>query len=367
MPSEPERKIGFLQVSSVFFGTMEIQDLSEFSFDLPENQIAKHPSSRRDESRLLVLDRKEDTLLEEVSFASVRNHLKKGDVLIANTARVSKRRVYLKTISGRRHEALFLSGGNDNIWKALIRNSKKLKEGTPLVAEESASLEFIVLNKEEEFTFLKCTSDFREEDFESIGKIPIPPYFKRESSEEDSIRYQTVYAKNLGSVAAPTAGLHFTTELLSEIRNAGIDFVELELRVGYGTFQPLSQEHFREKKLHEESYFISTEVSEILNSAKEAGRRIVSVGTTTLRALESSYDPQTRRFRAGEDTTRLFLQPGDRISSCDGLITNFHLPESSLLLLVCAFAGKERVLSAYRYAVKNGFRFFSYGDAMLLL
>ncbi|WP_039948860.1 tRNA preQ1(34) S-adenosylmethionine ribosyltransferase-isomerase QueA [Leptospira fainei] len=346
---------------------MEIQDLSEFSFDLPEDQIAKHPSSRRDGSRLLVLDRKRNALLEEVSFTSVRKYLKKGDVLIANAARVSKRRVYLKTISGRRHESLFLSRGEGNIWKTLIRNSKKLREGTSLRSEESDSFEFIVLHKKEEFTFLKCKPDFREEDFEIIGKIPIPPYFKRESSEEDSIRYQTVYAKNLGSVAAPTAGLHFTPELLSEIRNAGIDFVELELRVGYGTFQPLSPEHFREKKLHEESYFISSEVSEVLNSAKKTGRRIISVGTTTLRALESLYDPEAERFRAGEGTTRLFLQPGDRISSCDGLITNFHLPESSLLLLVCAFAGKEQVLSAYRHAVRKGFRFFSYGDAMLLL
>ncbi|TGK08923.1 tRNA preQ1(34) S-adenosylmethionine ribosyltransferase-isomerase QueA [Leptospira fletcheri] len=347
---------------------MEIGDLSEYSFNLPEDLIAKVPASDRDGSRLLVLSSPDGVLKEEPFFSEILKYLKEGDVLVANSTRVARRRVFLRTPSGRRHEALFLDpSGRPNEWRALVRNSKKLKSGTVLQDEISGRFSFTVTGREEEFTYLTASPDFMEIDFETIGRIPIPPYFKRESSEEDSVRYQTVYSKILGSVAAPTAGLHFTPELLERIRTLGVEFAELELRVGYGTFSTLTATQFREKKLHEEFFSISSEVAETLRLAKKQGRRIISVGTTTLRALEAAYDSKTRSFLSGESSTRLFLQPGDPILSCDCLITNFHLPESSLLLLVCAFAGKDAVLNAYRYALQNGFRFYSYGDAMLLL
>ncbi|TGL58780.1 tRNA preQ1(34) S-adenosylmethionine ribosyltransferase-isomerase QueA [Leptospira sarikeiensis] len=346
---------------------MEFQDLSDFDFDLPEEQIAKFPAAQRDRSRLLVLGRKSEFLKEEPEFARILEYLKPGDLLVANATRVSKRRVFLLSKTERRHEAMFLSETSPGIWKTLIRNSKKLKIGDRLLDEKTGTFGFSVLDKEEEFTILRSGSELDENKFELIGNTPIPPYFKRESTSEDDLRYQTVYSKNLGSVAAPTAGLHFTPELLDKLKTIGIGFLELELKVGYGTFQSLSQDHFSNKKLHEEEYYIPEETAQILNSAKQGKSRIISVGTTTLRALESSYDPDIEKFKAGSGNTNLFLQPEDSILSCDGLITNFHLPQSSLLLLVSAFAEKQKILNAYKYAIDRKFRFFSYGDSMLIL
>ncbi|TGK01863.1 tRNA preQ1(34) S-adenosylmethionine ribosyltransferase-isomerase QueA [Leptospira langatensis] len=345
---------------------MKFKDLSEFDFELPDEQIAKFPASKRDKSRLLVLGRTKDFLTEEPEFTGILKYLKEGDVLVANHTRVSKRRVFLVTSSGRRHESLFLSELEPGIWKTLLRNSKKLRTGDRIFDEESRSFVFSVVGKQEEFTLLKAESQFDEMSFEKIGRIPIPPYFKRESSFEDDIRYQTVYSKNLGSVAAPTAGLHFTPELIGELQKKGVQFLDLELKVGYGTFQPLTEEHFSQKQLHEEFFLLPERTAQALNQAKKEKRRIISVGTTTLRALEASYQ-EKKEFKAGEGTTKLFLQPGDPILSCEGLITNFHLPESSLLLLVSAFSEKKRLMDAYRYAVQKGFRFFSYGDSMLIL
>lgn len=346
---------------------MEFSDLSEFDFDLPEELIAKHPVAQRDKSRLLYMGRTSSLLREEPEFINIKEYLRPGDVLIVNSTRVSKRRVFLKTPNGRRHEALFLNASSDGIWKVLLRNAKKLKVGDILIDEVSERFSFLVFGREEEFTLLRASDEFHETSFESVGKIPIPPYFKRQSDAEDEIRYQTVYSKSLGSIAAPTAGLHFTPELISDLRNFGVEFLDLELRVGYGTFQPIVESNFAEKKLHEEYFHLSRETVSRLDLAKSENRRIISVGTTTLRALESSYDPVQKKFREGESSTRLFLQPEDSILSCEGLITNFHLPQSSLLLLVSAFSSKEKVMDAYRFAIQRRFRFFSYGDAMLIL
>ncbi|PJZ70913.1 tRNA preQ1(34) S-adenosylmethionine ribosyltransferase-isomerase QueA [Leptospira perolatii] len=346
---------------------MDFQELSDFQFELPEDQIAKNPASSRDQSKLLVLDRSNGEKLEEKSFDCILKYLVSGDVLVVNNTKVSKRRVYLLSSSGRRHEALFLGQDRNANWKALVRNSRKLKIGEILRDEKTGSISFILCGKEKENVLLSAPSEFTEETFDRIGQTPIPPYFKRESTEEDDIRYQTVYARGLGSVAAPTAGLHFTPELIKRCKDSGIQFLELELKVGYGTFQPLTEENFQSKSLHEESYFLPEQTASKLNQARAQNRRIISVGTTTLRVLETAYDPSLKMFRAGEGKSTLFLQPEDRIESSDGLITNFHLPQSSLLLLVCAFAKKEWVLSAYKYAISNHFRFFSYGDAMLIL
>ncbi|TGK03970.1 tRNA preQ1(34) S-adenosylmethionine ribosyltransferase-isomerase QueA [Leptospira semungkisensis] len=346
---------------------MKFTDLSEFDFELPEEQIAKFPASKRDQSRLLVIGRTKDFLTEEAEFTSILKYLKRGDVLVANHTRVSKRRVFLVTSTGRRHESLFLSEVQPGVWKTLLRNSKKLKIGDTLFDEVSRNFSFSVIGKQEEFTLVQAGTEWNEESFEKVGRTPIPPYFKRESSSEDDIRYQTVYSKNLGSVAAPTAGLHFTPELISKLQSNEIEFLDLELRVGYGTFQPLTEEHFSQKKLHEEFFLMPERTTQILNQAKKENRRIIAVGTTTLRALEASYQKEKNEFKVGEGSTTLFLQPGDPIQSCEGLITNFHLPESSLLLLVSAFSEKNRMMDAYRYAVQKGFRFFSYGDSMLIL
>ncbi|EIE01264.1 tRNA preQ1(34) S-adenosylmethionine ribosyltransferase-isomerase QueA [Leptospira licerasiae] len=346
---------------------MEFQDLSDFDFELPEDQIAKFPAAKRDKSRLLVLGRTREFLKEETEFSKILNYLIEGDVLVANATRVSKRRVFLVTETGRRHEAMFLSETEPRVWKTLTRNSKKLKLGDTVSDEATGNFLFTVERKEEEFTFFRAEIQLDENSFELIGRTPIPPYFKRESTTEDDVRYQTVYSKNLGSVAAPTAGLHFTPELLEELKNRNIEFLKLELKVGYGTFQSLSEDHFTNKKLHEEEFDLPSQTAELLNLAKKNGKRIISVGTTTLRALESAYDPDTKTFRSGEGKTRLFLQPEDSILSCEGLITNFHLPKSSLLLLVSAFAEKEKILKAYEFAIARNFRFFSYGDSMLIL
>ncbi|PJZ65862.1 tRNA preQ1(34) S-adenosylmethionine ribosyltransferase-isomerase QueA [Leptospira wolffii] len=360
-------KIGSRRKARVFIGRMKISDLSEFDFELPEELIAKFPAPERDRSRLLCIGRTRSFLTEEKEFLEIRKYLRKGDVLVANSTRVSKRRVFLRTKAGRRHEALFLSEVEPGIWKALVRNSKKLKPEEILQDEVVAGFSFKLVGRSEEFSLLQASPEFREESFEQIGRIPIPPYFKRESGPEDEIRYQTVYSRALGSVAAPTAGLHFTSGLISDLKNSGIEFLDLELRVGYGTFQPIGENHFAEKRLHEERFLLPEYTVFRLNLAKKEKRRILSVGTTTLRALESSYDPISDSFRMGEGETTLFLQPGDPVRSCDGLITNFHLPQSSLLLLVSAFAGKENILNAYRFAIEHKFRFFSYGDAMLIL
>ncbi|PJZ24831.1 tRNA preQ1(34) S-adenosylmethionine ribosyltransferase-isomerase QueA [Leptospira hartskeerlii] len=346
---------------------MEFQDLSDFDFELPEEQIAKFPAAKRDKSRLLVLGRTQNFLKEESEFSKILNYLREGDVLVANATRVSKRRVFLITKTGRRHEAMFLSESEPGTWKTLTRNSKKLKLGDIVSDEATGKFLFSVERKEEEFTIFRSETQLDENSFEIIGRTPIPPYFKRESTSEDDIRYQTVYSKNLGSVAAPTAGLHFTPELLEELKNRNIEFLKLELKVGYGTFQSLNEDHFTNKKLHEEEFDLPIETKNVLDSAKKNGKRIISVGTTTLRALESAYDPNTKTFQSGEGKTRLFLQPEDSILSCEGLITNFHLPQSSLLLLVSAFAEKEKILRAYKFAIEQNFRFFSYGDSMLIL
>ncbi|MGJ4754261.1 tRNA preQ1(34) S-adenosylmethionine ribosyltransferase-isomerase QueA [Leptospira kmetyi] len=344
---------------------MLFEDLKEFEFILPEERIARYPAPDRDESRLMVLDVRSGNILSEPSFKNIVSYLKEGDVLVANHTKVSKRRVYLKT-ELRVHEAMFLEEHN-GIWKCKIRNSKKLKDGKRLTDEKTRRITFAVEKKEEEFVFLKPERPLTEEDFEQIGEIPIPPYLKREANSDDEIRYQTLFAKTPGSIAAPTAGLHFSEKLFATLREKKITLCTLELKVGYGTFQPLTEENFQNQKLHREEFFLGKESVEILNRAKQEQRRIVSIGTTTLRALESAYDRSTNSFQEGWGATELFIRPDDLLYSCEGLITNFHLPGSSLLLLVSAFAGKDLILKAYQKAIREEFRFYSYGDAMLIL
>ncbi|EMY78583.1 S-adenosylmethionine:tRNA ribosyltransferase-isomerase [Leptospira weilii serovar Ranarum str. ICFT] len=344
---------------------MLYEDLKEFEFLLPEERIARYPAIHRDESKLMILDANTGKIWNEPSFKNLVSYLKEGDVLIANHTKVSKRRVYLKTLA-RIHEVMFLEE-KELLWRCKIRNSRKLKVGETLSDKKTQTISFTVEKKEGEFVFLKPEHTLQEKDFQQIGEIPIPPYLKREADLQDEIRYQTLFAKTPGSVAAPTAGLHFSESIFETLKEKKIQLCTLELKVGYGTFQPLTRENFQNQKLHREEFFLEESSAEILNLAKQEGRRIFSIGTTTLRALESAYDFATDSFRSGPGATELFIQPEDRLKSCEGLITNFHLPGSSLLLLVSAFAGKESILNAYQKAIAEDFRFYSYGDAMLIL
>ena len=375
--------------------------LADYGFDLPDRLIARHPPAERGDSRLLVvpatgpagfpggfvgtptnatpefLDRR---------FADLPGLLEPGDLLVVNNTRVSHRRLELRRSTGARIEALFLrpltNDGPPEAWACLIRGLAKLKDGERLQAPGGLEFAFVrvptieageaggngvlrpVLPGSDEPAWQDATE--AEAYFADHGQVPIPPYLGRVAGEDDRRRYQTIYADRPGSVAAPTAGLHFTQSIIEEIRARDIEIVSVELEIGYGTFAPLSAENFTSGRLHQETYQISTETADRLN---RPGRRI-AVGTTALRALEANIREQhpgnDGPFTAGRYSTGIFLHPPDHIHSVDGLITNFHLPESSLLMLVACFTGRERVLAAYRHAVRGEYRFFSYGDAMLL-
>ncbi len=343
-------------------------NLSEYNFHLPEELIARYPAEKRDESRLMIVNRKTGTIHIEPFFRNIENFFVSGDILVFNQTRVSKRRVYLKNKSGREFECIFLEKNlreGKEAWKCLVKNVRKLKPNEKLFSNQD-EIYFTLNRNEAGDIFLLPSVAISEEIFETIGTIPIPPYLKRKAEDEDNKRYQTIFAKSPGSVAAPTAGLHFTEDLKSSLQNKGIIFTDVELCIGYGTFSPVTEKQILEKKLHEEEFRIPEKTLSILNEAKDK-QRIISLGTTTFRTLESSYDANTMRYVKQEGITNLFVQPGDRVESIDGLITNFHLPESSLLLLVAAFAGKELILEAYRKAIESKMRFYSYGDAMLVI
>lgn len=342
--------------------------LNEYDFHLPEEQIAKEPAKTREGSRLLLVNRSESAISEGPFFSNIGNWLKAGDVLVYNETKVSHRRVYLQVATGRVHESVFLEevDGNPLEWKCILKNRAKLKLGDKLQPLSFPNFSFSYLGAKEELSILRVDKKLEESDFDAFGKIPIPPYLKRESTPEDSVRYQTIFAKTPGSVAAPTAGLHFSEELKESLRKQNVNFVPVELRIGYGTFQPLSEQNLQEKRLHTESFVMSSETAEILTAARKENRRVIAIGTTALRVLESVYDPASKSYKANSSQTDIFLMPGDDILSIQGLITNFHLPKSSLILLVSAFAGKDLVLKSYHYALEKNFRFYSYGDAMFL-
>ncbi|EOQ86931.1 S-adenosylmethionine:tRNA ribosyltransferase-isomerase [Leptospira yanagawae serovar Saopaulo str. Sao Paulo = ATCC 700523] len=342
--------------------------LNEFDFHLPEEQIARFPAKNRDESRLLLVDKTAERFWETPFFRDIREWVKPGDVFVYNETKVSYRRVYLQVTSGRIHESIFLEAEDDGsrIWTCILKNRAKLKLGEVLTPVGFPSFSFRYEGKKEELSTLVSENTVTDSDFEIFGTIPIPPYLKRNVTEEDKLRYQTIFAKKSGSVAAPTAGLHFTESLRKELQNHGAEFLPVELQVGYGTFRPLTAEQWQTKTLHKERYEITEVTASRLNDAKKAGRRVIAIGTTSLRVLETVFDSQQQKYKVGVGQTDIFLSPGDKIESVQGLITNFHLPKSSLLLLVSAFANSRLVMNAYRYALQNKFRFYSYGDSMFL-
>jgi len=350
-------------------------DLQDFDFQLDESRIARYPIERRDESKLMVVERKTGRISIEKHFKNIISYLKPSDQIFYNETRVSKRRVYLNfaihrkkdELHFRKHEALFIEKLDQDSWVCLLKNAKKLKVGDYLTSP-SQKVVFQILEKRERDCILSPNLPLNEDFFEAEGNLPIPPYMKREASQLDDSRYQSIFAKTSGSIAAPTASLHISEELKQKIETKGIQFSPVVLDIGYGTFQPISQEDIVKKKLHKENVFIPQSTLDQWKLASSSGSRRICLGTTTLRALESMKRFADLNSENGwTGSTDIFITPNDTIDTIDGLITNFHLPKSSLLLLVSAFANRELVLEAYQKAIENEFRFYSYGDAMIIV
>ena len=336
----------------------------DFWYELPPELIAQTPCAQRDGSRLLRLDRASGAT-EHTMFRSLPNFLRPGDCLVFNDSRVIQARLIGERSGGGTAEILLLKPLADGCWECLAKPGRKLRPGAVVTFGEGLMTAEIVSCGEEGLRTvrLSCEGDF-DELLQKLGKTPLPPYIKEEL--DDPERYQTVYSKNPGSAAAPTAGLHFTPEIFSRLSKIGVKTAFLTLHVGIGTFRPVKEEDISEHKMHTESYCVTPECAETVNSAKASGGRIIAVGTTSCRVLESVAD-ENGVIPACSGETNIFLYPGCRFRAIDGLLTNFHLPESTLIMLVSAFAGKDNVLAAYREAVREKYRFFSFGDAMLIL
>jgi S-adenosylmethionine:tRNA ribosyltransferase-isomerase len=356
--------------------------LSDFDYELPPGAIAQEPAPVRDQARLLVHERARDATHHRRVF-ELEEFLRPGDLLVVNDTRVLRARLFARRSSGGRIELLLVRPeAEPGTWSALIHPARRLRAGECLALEggrESVRLVSRSLAADGQ-AGMEWSVRFEEQGgaladpariMERSGHVPLPPYVERADDERDAVRYQTVYARAPGAVAAPTAGLHFTPELLGRLAERGIARAALTLHVGPGTFQPVKSEHVEEHVMHAERYVLPEETALAVSAARARGGRVVAVGTTAVRVLESCVAPGAAGERgelvpkSGE--TRLFLYPGARFRVVDGLLTNFHLPRSTLLMLVCAFGGRERVLRLYREALELGYRFYSYGDAMLLL
>lgn len=339
--------------------------VSDFNYSLPQELIAQVPIKNRDESRLMVLDKKNKTIEHKI-FKDIINYLKPGDCLVRNNTKVIPARLYgIKEETGINVEFLLLNRIEGDYWEVMVRPGRRLKEETKVIFGNGIlQAEILEImnggNRKVKFTYEGIFNEI----LDKIGLMPLPPYIHEKLKEKD--RYQTVYAKYEGSAAAPTAGLHFTNELLEEIRQKGIDIANVTLHVGIGTFRPVKEENVEEHAMHTEHFYIKQEDVEKINKAKKEGHRIIAVGTTSCRVLESIAD-ENGYVKPIEADTGIFIYPGYEFKCIDGLITNFHLPESTLIMLVSALAGKDYIMHAYEEAVKEKYRFFSFGDAMAIL
>ena len=337
--------------------------LSDFDYELPEELIAQTPISKRDTSRLMILDKKTGEITHK-HFHDIIHELNKGDVLVLNDTKVIPARLIgTKEETGAVIELLLLKDLGENIWECLSRPAKRLKEGT--IVTFSPKLKAKVVEKKEEgiVRVQLIYNGILMEILDELGEMPLPPYIHEKLQDKD--RYQTVYAKNIGSAAAPTAGLHFTKELLDELKNKGVEILFITLHVGLGTFRPVEVENVLEHHMHSEFYQMSKDVAEKLNLAKKEGRKIYAVGTTSVRTLETIMH-KYYEFKECSGNTDIFIYPGFEFQAIDGLITNFHLPKSTLLMLVSALSSREIILHAYKIAVEEKYRFFSFGDAMFI-
>lgn len=336
----------------------------DFDFELPEELIAQTPIVKRDSSRLMVVDKQTGELSHHV-FSDIVDLLSSGDVLVLNDTKVMPARLFgVKEDTLAHIEVLLLKNIKDDIWSCLVRPGKRVKEGTVISFGDGLLKAKCISVKEDgirEFQFIYDGIFY--ELLDKLGTMPLPPYIKEKLEDKD--RYQTVYAKNIGSAAAPTAGLHFTKELLENIKNKGVKICYVTLHVGLGTFRPVTVEDVTNHKMHSEYYEMDEEVANTLNKAKEEGRKIISVGTTSVRVLETVMN-KYNKFCKCNGWTDIFIYPGYKFKAVDNLITNFHLPKSTLIMLVSALASKDIILNAYKEAVKEKYRFFSFGDSMFI-
>ena len=337
--------------------------VSEFNYNLPEELIAQTPIEKRDESRLMILDRSKKTI-EHKKFKDIIDYLEPGDVLVRNNTKVIPARLYGQKETGAKVEFLLLNNIEVDVWECIVRPGNKLHIGTKVIFGDGILIAEILEimpggTRKVEFHYQGIFNEI----LDQIGLMPLPPYIHESLKEKD--RYQTVYAKYDGSAAAPTAGLHFTEELLKKLEEKGIIIANVTLHVGIGTFRPVKEDTVEEHKMHTEHYYIKQEDVDKINNAKKNGKRVIAVGTTSCRVLETIAD-ENGMVKETEGDTGIYIYPGYKFKCLDGLITNFHLPQSTLLMLVSALAGKDYIMQAYEEAVKEKYRFFSFGDAMFI-
>ena len=339
-------------------------NVKDYDYDLPEELIAQDPLEDRSSSRLMVLDRQTGDV-EHRHFTDILEYLHPGDCLVINNTKVIPARLFgVKEDTQAKIEVLLLKRKENDIWETLVKPGKKAKPGTKLVFGDGLLTAEVVDVVEEGNRLIQFHYDgIFEEILDQLGQMPLPPYITHQLKDKN--RYQTVYAKYDGSAAAPTAGLHFTKELLQKVKDMGVDIAEVPLHVGLGTFRPVKVENVLDHHMHSEFYMVSQEAADKINRAKESGHRVIAVGTTSTRTLEAAAD-ENGRLHETSGWTEIFIYPGYQFKVIDALITNFHLPQSTLVMLVSALAGREHVLHAYEIAVKERYRFFSFGDAMLI-
>lgn len=342
----------------------EGMNVKDYDYDLPEELIAQDPLEDRSSSRLMVLDRQTGDV-EHRHFTDILEYLHPGDCLVINNTKVIPARLFgVKADTQAKIEVLLLKRKENDIWETLVKPGKKAKPGTKLVFGDGLLTAEVVDVVEEGNRLIQFHYDgIFEEILDQLGQMPLPPYITHQLKDKN--RYQTVYAKYDGSAAAPTAGLHFTKELLQKVKDMGVDIAEVTLHVGLGTFRPVKVENVLDHHMHSEFYMVSQEAADKINRAKESGHRVIAVGTTSTRTLEAAAD-ENGRLHETSGWTEIFIYPGYQFKVIDALITNFHLPQSTLVMLVSALAGREHVLHAYEIAVKERYRFFSFGDAMLI-
>ena len=340
-------------------------NLSDYDYNLPEEKIARHPAAKRDQSKMLVVNRESGDLQDKI-FSDISSLIKPGDALVLNDTKVIPARIFGERIpTGGKVEALLIEERGPGLWQAMLKPGRRMKPGGEVNINNSDN-KFTVSERLDDGTFL---IEFDTEHvlplLDECGKLPLPPYMNREMEIDDTDRYQTVFAKESGAVAAPTAGLHFTDEILDGLKEKGVSVCYLTLHVGPGTFQPVSVEDVTQHKMHSEFFIMPQETVDRLKKVKENGGRIIAVGTTCVRVLESCYD-EDEFLKAQSRRTEIFLYPPYKPKAVDCLLTNFHLPKSTLLMLVSTFTDRENVFNAYNHAIDNSYRFYSYGDCMFL-
>ena len=339
--------------------------LEEFDFYLPEELIAQTPLLKRDTSKLLTINRKENTYEHKV-FSDIIDYFNPGDTLVLNNTRVMPARLYGQKDTGAAIEVLLLKNKEHNMWECLVKPAKRIKVGSIVSFGDGIMEAECVKVLDDGFRYFEFKYEgIFQERLDELGTMPLPPYIKERLTDKE--RYQTVYSKEVGSSAAPTAGLHFTNELLDKIKQKGVNIVYLTLHVGLGTFRPVSVENIEDHDMHSEYYTLDEETANVINETKKNGGRVFSVGTTSTRTLETIARDNDGEIVPASGWTNIFIYPGFEFKCVDGLITNFHLPKSSLIMLVSAFYNREKVLELYKIAVENKYRFFSFGDAMIII